>query len=329
MDEWERRAGVAALLRGGVGRKLAGLQGAVAPLQRAHDLARGDAPLHAPWPALTAYRLGHALMASAFTVEEWAAVESLFGDARAFGHLGPWPHVYRLAAMHRRGCTSAESSEAFAGVVSAYQNWNRRYPDAQQSDAPIGTARTDLFNLIDLAGCFVGADRSALSGHGMLPGFGGTEGPSLVLVSGTTGTAPALARPVAEAEFETLQARMTGALVFRLPATGEPSWRVADGETSHGHGLGEMRLLISLMLGDARSPEELAERATGRCDPAAVTSLRQLRRRLRERLASAGEGDSDQGTLDLKARDTRGRFVLNAPVALLGLVSQSRYNTSD
>ena len=325
-DDWTRRSAVAALLRGGVGSKLAGSTDALVPLQRAYDLARAGHPLHAPWPALTAYRLAHALLASATTPHELLAVQQLFGQACAFGHLGPWPHVYRLAAMHRRGCSTSESSVAFAGVVKAYARWTEQPPDTALNQAPAGTARTDLFNLVDLAGCFIGADRRALGGQGIRHGFEGTDGPHVVLVSGSASrldVAPVpIARSLAETEFIALRERTPDAVAFRLPLSGEPSWSVLGGETVYGQGVGEMRLLISLMSGDARSPEQLAERATGRHDQAAVTTLRQLRRRLRDRLASAGVAVTAE---DLKWRDDSGRFVLHAPVGLLGLVSHNRY----
>ena len=83
-----------------------------------------------------------------------------------------------------------------------------------------------------------------------------------------------------------------------------------------------MRLLSSLMLGDARSPEQLAARASGQDTTAAVTTLRQTRRRLRARLESAGIEVSSEA---LKHRDESGRFLLEAGPPLVGLVSLVRY----
>lgn len=318
MDRWARRERVATLLRRGTGEKLARAGAGLRVLREAYRLAREPEPLHAPWPALTAYRLAHAQLAEPSPALD--EVDALFEQACAFGHLGPWPHVYRVGVMSRRGAAAGAVEEAFAAAVRSYQRWSARPADPQLASVPVGTARTDLHNLVDLAGVFVGADRSALSGRGLREDFAGTDGPHVVLVPGASG-AP-LARVLAEAELEVLSEQLGARLVFRLPADAEVSWSPREGDASHGAAETEMRLLSSLMLGDARSPEQLAARASGQDTAAAVTTLRQTRRRLRARLESAGIELSGEA---LKQRDESGRFLLEAGPPLVGLVSLVRY----
>ncbi|MCH9681643.1 MAG: hypothetical protein K0V04_09435, partial [Deltaproteobacteria bacterium] len=80
----------------------------------------------------------------------------------------------------------------------------------------------------------------------------------------------------------------------------------------------------SLLLRDAISPEVQAMRATGRSDRSALATVRQLRRRLRERLVGAG---FEVGPNDFITRDTEGRFQLAADVPIVGVVSQRRYTS--
>lgn len=317
--KWDRRAKVAGLLTRGTNQKLAGAGLASEPLQRAYELARGEVPLHAPWPALTAYRLAHALLPGANTAAELEVLESLFDEASAFGHLGPWPPLYRLAAMQRLGRPRAALDDTFGRAAQAYRSWAQARMDPELGAAPVGTARSDLFNLVDLAGFFVGADASSLAGRGLRHDFDGAAGPQLVLVPGAAPTS--LAEPLAEVELAELRSMTPGALTFRLPATGEPTWCGADGSVEVG-GAGEMRLLVSLLSGDAATVEALAERATGTVEASSLSTLRQLRRRLRTRLNGAGIQVSGE---DLKARDERGRFRLPGGWPLLGIASTRRY----
>lgn len=325
MDPWSRRAQVSALLRSGTQGKLAGASGAQERLQRAYALAREPTPLHAPWPALTAYRLAHALMAQPSVDAPYPRIAALFEQASAFGHLGPWPHIFRLAALHRGGAAQHDQETGFQAAFAAYQSWMtraQRNPDPDLSGLPVATARTDLFNLLDLAGCFVGADRSALRGHGLRTDFVDTDGPFMVLVSATTSVAP-LARSLAEAEFGVLRQASPEALAFALPASGPPQWSIPGGGAPNS-GDGEMRLLLSLLLRDTRSVEAQAARVTGRSDRSALTTLRQLRKRLRERLVSGGLTLSPE---NMNARDGDGRLYLASDAVLVGMASERRYRT--
>ncbi len=327
MDRWTRRAGVSKLLRTGTRGKLAGQATARAPLERAYALAREPTPLHAPWPALTAYRLAHALLAQPAHAAPLGRITELFAEATAFGHLGPWPHVFRLATLHRSDVPQAEQQAAFAQAFSAYRAWvsrQQRDPDPGLRDVPVETARTDLFNLLDLAGCFVGADRSALRGHGLRSDFEDSDGPFVVLSSAAQGIG-VLAWPLARAELTVLREQLPGAVAFNLPVRGQPHWWL-PGQGASNSGVGEMRLLASLLLRDATSPEAQAMRATGRSDRGALAALRQLRRRLRERLVGAG---LEIGPNDLTTRDAEGRFHLAADVPIIGVVSERRYRSSE
>lgn len=326
VDPWSRRAQVSALLRSGTRGKLAGATGASERLERAYALAHEPTPLHAPWPALTAYRLAHALLAQPTDQAPYPRIAALFEQATAFGHLGPWPHIFRLAALHRDGAAPSDQEASFQAAFAAYRSWMsraQRSPDPDLSGLPTETARTDLFNLLDLAGCFIGADRSGLRGHGLRTDFEDSDGPFMVLVSATTGVA-ALARSLAEAEFEVLRQRSPEAIALALPLEGPPQWWV-PGLGPSNSGDGEMRLLVSLLLRDTRSVEAQATRVTGRSDRSALATLRQLRRRLRERLIGGG---LDLPPEDMTARDEDGRFYLASDEPIVAMVSERRYRSA-
>ncbi len=327
MDVWARRAEVSKLLARGTRSKLAGDALPARDLERAYRLAHEPSALHAPWPALTAYRLAHALLGSAADSPALGRIASLFDEATAFGHLGPWPHVFRLAALHRLGAPPDEQRAVFDRAAAAYVSWSAREarnPDGGLAGIPVRTARDDLYNLLDLAGLFVGADRSALRGRGLRLDFVDSDGPYWVL----TNTAPALASlagPLARAEADALGAQYPAAIRFELPAHGPPHWRTATGGVSKS-GAGEMRLLASLLLRDAGSVEVQAQRATGRDGSSAVTTVRQLRRRLRDRLVAAGH---EVAAADLTAVDDNGRIHFAGEAPLIGVISERRYSSGE
>lgn len=326
VDPWSRRAEVSTLLRSGTRSKLAGATEATERLQAAYELAHEPSPLHAPWPALTAYRLAHALLALPTVDAPYRRIAELFEQATAFGHLGPWPHIFRLAALHRGGTPHQDQETGFQAAFAAYQSWMsraQRSPDPGLSGIPVETARTDLFNLLDLAGCFIGADRSALRGHGLRTDFEDSDGPFMVVVSGTTSIG-LLARSLANAELKVLRQRTPEALAFAFPLQGPPQWWV-PGVSPSNSGDGEMRLLVSLLLRDCRSVEAQATRVIGRGDRSALATLRQLRRRLRERLLKGGLALAPES---MNARDEDGRLYLASDEPIVAMVSERRYRSA-
>ncbi len=314
------------LLRSGTRGKLAGAAGAAHVLETAYALAHEPTPLHAPWPALTAYRLAHALLGQPDDGAPYPRIAALFEQATAFGHLGPWPHIFRLAALHRGGAAPSDQETGFAAAFAAYQSWMRRAqrsPDPDLGGLPVETARTDLFNLLDLAGCFIGADRSGLRGHGLRTDFEDSQGPFMVLVSATTAFS-LLARTLAEAEFEVLRQRSPDAIAFALPLHGDPHWWLPGlGPSTSGDS--EMRLLVSLLLRDTRSIEAQATRVIGRSDRSALATLRQLRRRLRERLRTGGLALDPES---MNARDEDGALYLASEAPIVAMVSERRYRSA-
>lgn len=323
MSRWTRRAEVAALLAGGTKSKLAGQDSAMAPLERAYALTRRPDRLHAPWPAVTAYRLAHALLNTGPDAGGLSRVVTLFDEATAFGHLGPWPHVFGLAARHRTNATDADLQAAFVRAFESYRSWVAKEPlqtGATAAGVHLQTARTDLFNLLDLAACFIGADRSPLRGHGLRHDLPGSDSPCLVIAH-PSGGAIALAPSVARAELDVLRTEHPEAVAFDLPAFGEPCWWLR-GQACSATGLTEMRLLVSLLLHDCGSADALALKVTGRADSVGLAALRQARRRLRDRLARGGLTLKPE---DLTTRDDHGRWGINCAMPIFGLVSVARY----
>ncbi len=86
-----------------------------------------------------------------------------------------------------------------------------------------------------------------------------------------------------------------------------------------------MRLLVSLLLRDTRSIEAQATRVIGRSDRSALATLRQLRRRLRERLRTGGLALDPES---MNARDEDGALYLASEAPIVAMVSERRYRSA-
>lgn len=133
-------------------------------LEDARRLAEGVGP---PWTSVVAYRLGNVLMRNAANVETLRRAEALFAEA-ARGNLGPWPHLYRLAALHRLGASRADRMEAWRRAWEECRLVDPYHPETRPRDPRSARLQAPLFNALEMAAWFVGAPYEFLDGQSQL-----------------------------------------------------------------------------------------------------------------------------------------------------------------
>lgn len=169
MSDQKRTTEVFKCLKHGLDKKLQyGIQPlALKHLQQAYDMARDPAPLDAPWPQITAYRLAHLKMREGSRTN-WEEVDRLLEEAAKDDILGPAPLVYRLIAHWKRHSGNAPSRE----LEELYEKTRRlisqtRLGNKSSSPRYLGDSRTlqpDWLNLLEIAVYATGLDYESITG---------------------------------------------------------------------------------------------------------------------------------------------------------------------
>lgn len=216
----QRRVRVAKLLQEGSDRKLQLGMTAVAreKLQEAQALCHDLPP---PWLALVAYRLAHLEMRNATAKQHFDEAEGLFLAAARSKALGPWPRLYRLAAMAKAGATPQQLRAEFDRAVTAIAEWrvNRAGPDDVDP-----RLQDEAHNLLELSAYFLGLPTGSLDGEGAISR--GADDWILVGPDAVTATVR-YSRELALEELDARAEREPKAVVYRLDEDGRNGvWRL-------------------------------------------------------------------------------------------------------
>ena len=298
----ERRAEVASLLKTCTEAKL--LRGATGAAldaaRRAYELAVSDPALPAPWPQLTAYRLGHLILRRTPNEEQLHEADELFARASggavsdAESPLGPMPRLYRLAILHRlsrpinaagASVTAGQLELVFNRARSDIERWLSTQvtePEGDRRPHQKGPIQDGVFNMLELAAYFLGAK------YELLEGLSGPYsdlmlGPNAWIVVGTGSTIAGLRMPrqLAFAELED-RGRLPSdgvRVLFRL-FRDRAEWKLAE-QTAWTPAIDEQIHLLAYLLYKRNSTtQELRRRVTGGDGEAPEARFRQVKRRL-------------------------------------------------
>ena len=296
-----RRSEIDKLLRQCVDEKLlrGGRQRALELASKAYQLATESPAVPYPWPQLAAYRLAHLLLRSEDSDDKLSEIDFLLelacnvpGNATTSA-LGPLPYLYRLAVLHRRCLAktrhkhppSPELQDAFEQARNAVQ---RGFTNAEisPSRSPLahdrGSVQRELFNLLELAAYFLGAEYAPLEGLGAIDVGNLNRDKSWFLV----GPDPVIStvqysRELAMAELEARGREHPGAILIRLLPTGttevrEAECRMADGDDWQDTNVDGIKLIIVLLQEPGLSKAEVQRKIVGGHDPTSQVRFRQI-----------------------------------------------------
>ncbi len=287
-------------------------------LERALRKSLEPEPLPGPWSALAAYRLALVELRRDLDPAQLERVLGLLDQAASSEMLGPWPALYRLAAMSRLGT----SREALVDGMQRVQQLLRAEPRARSHGewgllgaTAGGRAETmlEFYGLCHGIGIEVERDRRRTSSAPAAEEF------RWMLVGPAVGLrTPMLPRSLAVAEFEAYQASMAGTeqLYFALPAQGTAWMSLAGGEPEPSHPQG-LRLLTRLLNERPMPSDELRRLVVG--PDAGTAAWDKARSRLNKRL---GAMLGMRGSASI-LQDGQGRWVLSPTLCVLGLVDKA------
>lgn len=284
-------------------------------LERALRLAQLPEPLPGPWAALAAYRLALVELRRPLEPHQLERVIELLDQAASSDLLGPWPALYRLAALSRLGA-DREVLAVDARRVQALAQAAAR-GSADRAWGLLGaTAGGRAEAMVEFFGLSLGLEIEPETSR--RPLVGAYHPYDWQLVGSAIGPHPrSLPRQLAIAEFEAYQAREGASeqLFFVLPAQGTAWMSVAGGEPEPSHPQG-LRVLATLLTDPPMPSHELRDRVLGpdASDVAWDKARSRLGKRLRAMLGEGGPGPI--------AQDDQGRFVLMPELRILGLVEQ-------
>ncbi len=284
-------------------------------LERALRLSLEPEPLPGPWSALAAYRLALVQLRRDLGPAQLERVIGLLDQAASSDLLGPWPALYRLAALSRLGA----EREVLAIEL-------RRARDLAEIDARSGvdrgwgllgaTAGGRAETMVEYFGLCIGLEIEVERSTRRRSVPRTRERHDWKLVGSDLGLgSPPLPRSLAMAEFEAYQASVarTEKLFFVLPAQGTAWMSFADGapEPSHPQGL---RLLAGLLAKRPMPSDQLRQLVLG--DDATSAAWDKARSRINKRL---GLMLGARGAAAIQ-QDEEGRWVLSSTHSILGLV---------
>ena len=120
--------------------------------------------IHEPWRALCGYKLAHMLLAESNDEKLLVKAEHLFESAIGTRFLGPWPALFRLAAMERRGCKRRNSfKKAFMTARDALMEYRRRL--STEGLIPDLVSQPGFQDMLKLAVAFLGPDLTSVPGR--------------------------------------------------------------------------------------------------------------------------------------------------------------------
>ena len=292
-------------------------------LERALRRSLEPDPLPGPWSALAAYRLGLVQLHRDLNAGELERVVELFNQAAGSELLGPWPALYRLAALTRLGAPRDELAEGMSRVHELIQ--------AEPLSRPPGgwgllgaTAGGRAETMVEFYGLCLGLGLEARRGGSRASMSHRGEPYRWMLVGTTVGhRAPLLPRSLAVAEFEAYQAwdKWPAQLYFALPAQGTAWMSLAGGEPEPSHPQG-LRLLTHLLNERPMPSEQLRQLVLG--PDASNAAWDKARSRINKRLG-AMLGARGSATIQ---QDDQSRWVLSPKLSVLGLVDQAALDPS-
>jgi hypothetical protein len=307
------------LLRGSVAKLQAGMDERAARLiEKAYQLASRPVPLPGPWVSLAAYRLA---LLQLRTRSDRAGLESVLSwleEADGAEFLGPWPAIYRLAALARLGVEPASLEEAFRDAGSRAEAHDRHH------HAHVGgflgpTAGGRAGALVEYFGLCAGLASDVAHRQRDLALIGSGEPYTWLCVGTTIGPKPlSLPRSLAVAEFEAYQTQEQAAeqLYFALPAQGTAWMSLAGGEPEPSHPQG-LRLLTHLLNERPMPSERLRQLVLG--PDASSAAWDKARSRLNKRLGAMLGRRGSTAIL----QDHQGQWVLSPTLSVLGLVDKA------
>jgi hypothetical protein len=288
IEREKRRNKVADLLCRGSNAKMqrASSDRALGLLLEAHRLAHLSPGVRDPWRALTSYRLAHLrLRQSMQTLDDLLETDELLAEATRCRELGPWPHLYRLAVLHRIRLadesivSERRIEEHFLGARAVLSQ------HACDEETPRRARLQDpLFNSLELCSYFLGRPYTALEGlRGELDDpLGAHEDWSFVCPDPDSGKVR-YSRALALAELRAVAEENPAAICFVIEEDGS-AWCTRGSEGSK-RSLGEhtAKLLARLL----RWPRKPVECAFGD-EPSAETKRKRCQRFRTELAALTG-----------------------------------------
>ena len=296
-------------------------QRALEMIERAYLLARTSPALPGPWIPLAAYRLAVLMLQGRSGAFDRERVMELLGAADVPAVLGPWPALYRLAAVSRDGGGPTSTASAFRRAQELIDGERGR--SHRRVVGLLGpTAGTRAEALLDFFAASHGTvvQRRHRDHHGLGEGRGARW---RIVGTGLGLYPPSLPEALAVCEFEALQARVEGGqqLFFGLPAHGT-AWmclQCGSPESTHPQGL---RLLTRLLTEGPTASSVLREKVLGpeASDAAWEKARSRINRRLRAMLR--------WGRRTPIAVDGDGVIRLHPELQVLGLVDEGALDPS-
>lgn len=292
-------------------------------IERALRLSVEPEPLPGPWSAFAAYRLALVQLRCELEPSELERVVEHLEQAERSELFGPWPSLYRLAALARLGTPRETLVEGMLRVRELAQEGSRsRSPGVRGALAANAGRRVET--MLEFFGLCVGVELETERGASRR--FATLEGEVYrwTLVGGPFGPrSPKLPRSLAVAEFKAYQAlgQDEEQLYFALPSQGTAWMSLADGDPEPSHPQG-LRLLTHLLDERPMPSEKLRQLVLG--PDASGAAWDKARSRLNKRLG-AMLGARGRAAI---VQDDLGRWVLSPKLSILGLVDRAALDPS-
>ena len=292
-------------------------------IERALQLSVEPEPLPGPWSAFAAYRLALVQLRRNLEPTELERVVEHLEQAARSELFGPWPSLYRLAALARLDVPRETLAEGMRRVRELTQAGARGRAHGERGLLGSNAGRR-AETMLEFFGLCVGIELDVE--HGLSRRLATLEGEAYrwVLVGTSFGPrSPKLPRSLAVAEFQAYQAQgqEEGQLYFALPAHGTAWMSLADGEPEPSHPQG-LRLLSRLLDEQPMPSEQLRCLVLG--TDASGAAWDKARSRINKRLG-AMLGDRGRAAI---VQDGQGRWVLSPKLSILGLVDRAALDPS-
>jgi len=280
--------------------------------------------IHEPWISLCAYNLAHALLAKGADQGSLLEAERLFKRSMEADFLGPWPALFRLAALERRNSEQTESiKNAFIEAKDALIEYRRCIHS--ETSTPDLDPRPDFQKMLQVAGAFLGPDLSSMPGKPM----GYAQEPKGWVLVGYDPKLSALSLPrdFVLQEIEALSEKEKDAVFFKLSSKplradaapllrhwrmGREAWQVVANYPA-------LRLLAMILSKKRNTMEGLVRKLCGGDSPTQRNTFSQNKRRLRKDLMQITKGQAENLFVS-----GRGEFPeINPAIQIYGAVEKS------
>jgi hypothetical protein len=280
--------------------------------------------IHEPWMSLCAYKLAHALLSSAADETSLLKAESLFQDAMGAHFLGPWPGLFRLAALeHQNPGQNEPIKKAFMEARDALLQY-RHHIHSEHAGMDLDP-RPGFEKMIGLASAFLGRSLSTMPEN---PLGDDQEARGWILV-GHDPKLPliSLPRDFVLQEMEALSKREKDAIFFKLSskhlraddAPFSRHWRKGGSAWQAAPHYPALRLLAMILSKKTMTMQGLLRRLCGGDSPAERNTFSKNKERLAKELARVTQRQAG----DIFVSD-RGDFPeINPAIQIYGAVEKS------